>query len=112
MFDDSPFPVFPAAWEEDDDEDEEGWNEMPVEVTSELRAFGPVAEPLVAPVVLGNEADVVFEPGTLMWFRGIRSSSSLAGSWIRALISWTAYLVDSVPPLKQQRTLYLDHQIH
>lgn len=34
-----------------------------------------------------------------MWLRGIRSSSSLAGSWISALISCTAYRVDSVPPL-------------
>lgn len=74
-----------------------------MEVTNELRAFGPVAEPLVAPVGLGKDAEVVLEPGALMWFRGIRSSSSLAGSWMRALINWTAYLVDSVPPLKQQR---------
>lgn len=76
----------------------EGWKETPVEVTSELRALGAV--------VLGKEAEAALEPGALMWLRGIRSSSSLAGSWIRALISWTAYLVDSVPPLKQQQTLY------
>lgn len=80
-----------------------------MEVTNELRAFGPAVEPLVAPVVLGKEAEAVLEPGALMWFRGIRSSSSLAGSWIRAFISWTAYLVDSVPPLKQQSTLYSDY---
>lgn len=35
-------------------------------VTNELRAFGPVVEPLVAPVVLGKEAEVVLEPGALM----------------------------------------------
>lgn len=35
-------------------------------MTNELRALGPVVEPLVAPVVLGKEADVVFEPGALM----------------------------------------------
>lgn len=35
-------------------------------VTNELRAFGPVVEPLVAPVVLWKEADAVFEPGALM----------------------------------------------
>lgn len=58
-----------------------------MEVTNELRAFGPAADPLVAPAVLAKEAEVVLEPGALMWFRGIRSSSSLAGSWIRALIS-------------------------
>lgn len=37
-----------------------------MEVTNELRAFGPVAEPLVAPVVLEKEAEVVLEPGALM----------------------------------------------
>lgn len=38
-----------------------------------------------------------------MWLRGIRSSSSLAGSWISALISCTACRVDSVPPLQTKR---------
>lgn len=66
MFDDSPFPIFPPACEEDEDADEEGGNETPVEVTNVLRAFGPVVEPLVAPVVLGKEAEVVLEPGALM----------------------------------------------
>lgn len=98
--DDSPFPILAPVWEEDDDADDEGWNETPLEVTNELRAFEPAAEPL-ADAVLAKEADAALEPGALMWFRGIRSSSSLAGSWIRALINWTAYLVDSVPPLKQ-----------
>lgn len=37
-----------------------------MEVTSELRALGPVVELLVAPVVLGKEAEVVLEPGALM----------------------------------------------
>lgn len=37
-----------------------------MEVTNELRALGPVAEPLVAPVVLGKDAEVVLEPGALM----------------------------------------------
>lgn len=38
-----------------------------------------------------------------MWLRGIRSSSSLAGSWISALISCTACRVDSVPPLQTKK---------
>lgn len=62
-FEDSPF--FAPAWEEDEDDDEEGWNETPAGGTNELRAFGPVVEPLVAPVVLGK-AEVVLEPGALM----------------------------------------------
>ena len=37
-----------------------------MEATSELRALGPVVEPLEIPVELGKEADVVLEPGALM----------------------------------------------
>lgn len=37
-----------------------------MEVTNALRALGPVVEPLVVPVVLGKEAEVVLEPGALM----------------------------------------------
>lgn len=81
---------------------EGGWNVTQVDVTNELKAFVLVVEPLVVPAVEEKDAGAALEPGALMWFRGIRSSSSLAGSWIRALISWTAYRVDSVPPLRGQ----------
>lgn len=37
-----------------------------MEVTNELKAFGPTLEPLVAPVVLGKDAEAAFEPGALM----------------------------------------------
>lgn len=46
--------------------DDVGWNETPEEATNELRDFGPVAEPLVVPVVLGKEAEAALEPGALM----------------------------------------------
>lgn len=50
-------------------------------------------------VVCVEPTRVLVPPGWRMWLRGIRSSSSLAGSWISALISCTACRVDSVPPL-------------
>ena len=49
------------------------------------------------------EPILVLVPGGRMWLRGIRSSSSLAGSWIKALISCTACRVDSVPPLRSRK---------
>lgn len=60
---------------------------------TDARPLEPAAVVLVEPIL-------VLVPGVRMWFLGIRSSSSLAGSWIRALISCTACRVDSVPPLK------------
>lgn len=38
----------------------------PGDVTNELSAFGPVAEPLVAPVAFGKEAEDILDPGALM----------------------------------------------
>lgn len=35
-------------------------------VTNEFSALDPVVDPLVEPVVLGKEAEVVLEPGALM----------------------------------------------
>lgn len=61
--------------------------------------MAPAEEPPATPAVLEKGAELALEPGARMWFLGIRSSSSLAGSWIRALMSCTACLVDSVPPL-------------
>lgn len=58
-------PFFPTACEEDEDEDEVGWNETPVGGTRELRALGPLLEPLAAPVLL-EKAEAALEPGALM----------------------------------------------
>lgn len=58
-------PFFPPTCEEDEDEDEAGWNETPAGGTSELRALGPLAEPLAAPVLL-EKAEAALEPGALM----------------------------------------------
>lgn len=35
-------------------------------VTNELRAFGPVVDPLEAPAELEKDAEVVLDPGALM----------------------------------------------
>ncbi|TNN30187.1 hypothetical protein EYF80_059662 [Liparis tanakae] len=86
----SPLPSLPPAWEEGEGEDSDGWNDTPADATSELSALGPAADPTPAVAPLEKEAAAALEPGARMWFRGIRSSSSLAGSWIRALISCTA----------------------
>lgn len=58
-------PFFPAACEEDDDEDDVGWNETPAGGTRELRALGPLVELLAAPVLL-EKAEAALEPGALM----------------------------------------------